>query len=106
MLDSAVLPLQIFQCAWKGSKKVLGTSSEKTSEIDAVSRSHVEQLPGFLVVGGEEWDPFRLNGARSELVSLSLVTRHDINGLVGLSMHLLTHAWAKDRQDLKQQKQA
>lgn len=36
---------------------------------------------------GEEWDDFRLIEASSKLVSLSLVTRHDLDGSVGLSMH-------------------
>ncbi|KAH8674828.1 hypothetical protein BGZ60DRAFT_279597 [Tricladium varicosporioides] len=106
MLDSAVLPLQIFQSAWDSSREVLSTSYKETSKIDTISQSHVKQLPGFLVAENHQWDPFRLNEASSELVSLSLVTRHDINGLVGLSMHPLTHAWAKDRQDLEQQKVA
>jgi tetratricopeptide (TPR) repeat protein len=103
MLDSAVLPLQIFQSTWDSSREVLRTSREETSEIDAMSRSHVLRLPSFLVVEGDEWDPFRLNEASSELVSLSLVMRHDLNGSVGLSMHPLTHAWAKDRQDPEKQ---
>jgi hypothetical protein len=106
MLDSAILPLQIFQSAWDSGREVLGTSREETSGINTMSRSHVLRLPGFLVAEGDEWDPFRLNEASSELVSLSLVTRHDLNGLVGLSMHPLTHVWAKDRQDLEQQKVA
>ncbi|TVY51960.1 hypothetical protein LSUE1_G010381, partial [Lachnellula suecica] len=105
MLDSAVLPLQIFPGAWKGNIEVLSTRQE-TSEIDAISQNHIERLPGFIIAEGEKWDPFRLNEASSELVSLSLATRHDINSSIGLSMHPLTHAWAKDRQDLQQQKEA
>jgi hypothetical protein len=106
MLDSAVLPLEVFQSAWESSKEVLSSSRGETSEINIISRSHVKRLPGFLVVNGHQWDPFRLNEASSELASLSLVTRHRVNGPVGLSMHPLTHAWAKDRQDLPQQKVA
>jgi hypothetical protein len=103
MLDSAVLPLQIFQSAWDGGREVLRTSREETSKLDAMSRSHVLRLPSFLVAEGDEWDPFRLIEASSKLVSLSLVIRHDLNGIVGLSMHPLTHAWSKDRQDPEQQ---
>jgi len=71
--------------------------------MDTISRSHVLRLLSFLVAIGDEWDPFRLIKASSKLASLSLVTRHNLKGLLDLSMHLLTHAWAKDRQDLKQQ---
>ncbi|KAM3067116.1 hypothetical protein ACMFMG_011672 [Clarireedia jacksonii] len=103
MLDSAVLPLQIFQSAWDSSREVLRTSYEETNEIDALSRSHTLRLPSFLVAEDDEWDPFRLIEASSQLVSLSLVIRHGIDSLVGLSMHPLAHTWAKDRQDSEQQ---
>jgi tetratricopeptide (TPR) repeat protein len=106
MLDSAILPLQIFQSAWDGGREVLRTSREETNEIDTMSRSHVLRLPGFLIAESDEWDPFRLIEASSKLVSLSLVMRHDLNGIVGLSMHPLTHAWSKDRQDPQQQDMA
>ncbi|PQE34078.1 Tetratricopeptide-like helical domain protein [Rutstroemia sp. NJR-2017a WRK4] len=103
MLDSAVLPLKIFQSAWDGGRKVLRTSRKETNEIDAISRNHVLRLPGFLGAEGDEWDPFRLIEASSQLISLSLVMRHGVDGLVELSMHPLAHAWAKDRQDPEQQ---
>jgi hypothetical protein len=54
-----------------------------------MSRNHVLRLPGFLVIGSDEWDPFRLIEASSKLVSLSLVMRHDLGGSVGVSMHPL-----------------
>ncbi|PMD38716.1 HET-domain-containing protein [Hyaloscypha variabilis F] len=106
MLDSAVLPLQIFQSAWDGSREILGTSHGEKNEIDTISRSHINQLPSFLVVKSKEWNPFRLNEASSELALLSLITRHNGNDLVGLSMHPLAHAWARDRQTLEQQQDA
>jgi hypothetical protein len=107
MLDSAVLPLQIFQSAWDGGRKVLRTSRDKTSKIDAMSRSHVSRLPNFLAAESDEesdeWDSFRLIEASFKLVSLSLIMQHDLKGSIGLSMHPLTHAWFKDRQDPEQQ---
>jgi hypothetical protein len=103
MLDSAVIPLEIFQSAWISGRKVLRSNCEETSAIDAMSRSHALRLPGLLVEESDEWDPFRLTEASSKLVSLSLAMRHDLNGSMELSMHPLTHAWAKDRQDLEQQ---
>jgi tetratricopeptide (TPR) repeat protein len=106
MLDSSALPLQIFEKAWYGGRKVLGISAEETGDMDAMSRSHVLRLPSFMVAESDEWDPYRLVEASSLLVSLSLATRHDLDGLPGLSMHALTHVWAKDRQELAQQGEA
>lgn len=103
MLDSAILPLQIVQSAWNSGREVLRTRREETTGIKAISQSHVSQLPSFLVAEADEWDPFRLTEASSKLASLSLVIRHDLEGLQGLSMHPLAHAWAKDRQDLEWQ---
>ncbi|KAL5313277.1 hypothetical protein ACEPPN_019010 [Leptodophora sp. 'Broadleaf-Isolate-01'] len=100
MLSSNVLPLQIFEEGWKGCKEILQDSDEARG-IDKFSRDHVSQLPSFMVPEEDEWDPFRLIEASSLLASLSLVTRHDLDGGVVLSMHPLTHAWAKDRQDSK-----
>ncbi|KAM0182352.1 hypothetical protein ACHAPF_001242 [Botrytis cinerea] len=102
ILDSAILPCQIFEEAWNNSK-LISTESEESNEIDDLSRNHILRLPSFLVVEGDNWDSFRFTEASSQLVSLSLVIQHNADGLLGLSMHPLAHAWAKDRQDPKQQ---
>ena len=102
MLDSSVLPLQIFEEAWKGCKEVSQTN-DKGRGIDEFSRDHVLRLPKLMVADDDEWDQFRLTEASSLLASLSLATRQDLNSCMGLSMHPLTHAWAKDRQDSKRQ---
>ncbi|KAH9203233.1 P-loop containing nucleoside triphosphate hydrolase protein [Leptodontidium sp. 2 PMI_412] len=100
MLGSGVLPLQIFEEGWKGCKKISEANNEARA-VDEFSQDHVLQLPSFIVLEQDEWDPFRLIEAVSLLASLSLVTRHDLVSGRGLSMHPLTHAWAKDRQDSK-----
>ena len=102
MFDSSVLSFQIFEEAWKGCRKISQASDEDRG-IDEFSRDHVLQLPKLMVPDEDEWDHFRLTEASSLLTSLSLATRQDLNGYVGLSMHPLTHAWAKDRQDSKRQ---
>ncbi|KAM0310604.1 hypothetical protein ACHAO8_007970 [Botrytis cinerea] len=102
MLDSAILPCQIFEEAWNNSK-LISTESEESNEIDDLSRNHILRLPSFLVAESDEWDSFRFTEASSQLISLSLIIQHNTNGLLGLSMHPLAHAWAKDRQDPKQQ---
>ncbi|TVY45402.1 Kinesin light chain [Lachnellula subtilissima] len=103
MLDSSVLPLQIFEEGWKGSRKISQASDKLRGGIDEFSRDHVLRLPSFMDPEEDEWDPFRLTEATSILASLSLVTRHDLDGGVAISMHPLTHAWAKDRQNSKHQ---
>ncbi|KFY88696.1 hypothetical protein V500_06177 [Pseudogymnoascus sp. VKM F-4518 (FW-2643)] len=102
MLDSSVLPLQIFQSTSEGCRFVRRNRMKENNTCD-VTTSHVLQLPHFIIADSNEWDPYRLTEARSLLASLSLVTQHDLDGSPGLSMHPLTHAWAKDRQDSKKQ---
>ena len=102
MFDSSVLPFQIFEEAWKGCREISHASDEDRG-IDEFSRYHVLQLPKLIVPDEDEWDHFRLTEASALLVSLSLATRQDLSSCVGLSMHPLTHAWAKDRQDSKRQ---
>ncbi|EON65752.1 hypothetical protein W97_04991 [Coniosporium apollinis CBS 100218] len=106
MLHSSILPLEIFQDAWEGSRRILLANHTNTSELGNLRQWHISQLPDFMVIEGSEWDAYRLVEASSLLVSLSLITRHDSDGVPGLSMHPLTHAWAKDRQELNQQGQA
>jgi hypothetical protein len=98
MLDSSQLPLQIFEEAWKGSRKI-SQASDETRDLNEFSQDHFSQLPNFMIPEEDEWDSFRLTNATSRLTSLSLVTRQDLEGGVVLSMHPLTHTWAKDRQD-------
>ncbi|RDW70985.1 putative kinesin light chain 1 protein [Coleophoma cylindrospora] len=105
MVASSILPLWIFEAAWYEGKNIAYDNST-TSSIDHLAQSHVSQLPSFMVIDGDAWDDYRLLEASSLLVSHSLVTRHNQNDSLGLSMHPLIHAWAKDRQSLKQQEAA
>jgi tetratricopeptide (TPR) repeat protein len=102
MLDSSILPFQIFEEAWKGCRE-MSQASDEDRGIGEFSRDHVLQLPKLMVPDEDEWNHFRLTEASSLLTSLSLATRQNLNNCVGLSMHPLTHAWAKDRQDSKRQ---
>ncbi|KFY48789.1 hypothetical protein V495_01031 [Pseudogymnoascus sp. VKM F-4514 (FW-929)] len=103
MVDSSVLPLQIFQSAWNECGEILCVNSTDESDTLALTISHVIQLPAFVMADSDEWDSYRLTEARDLLASLSLVTEHDLDGSPGISMHPLAHAWAKDRQDSKEQ---
>ncbi|OBT53876.1 hypothetical protein VE04_06248 [Pseudogymnoascus sp. 24MN13] len=103
MLGSSVLPMLIFEEAWKGCRKI-SQASDEVRAIDQFSPEHVSRFLNFMdfiVPEEDEWDPFRLIEASSLLASLSLVARHDLDGRMGLSMHPLTHAWARDRQTSK-----
>jgi hypothetical protein len=104
MLNSSILPLQIFENAWVGGREFLRAARNEAGSMDSMSQSHISRLPSFIEVGNDNWDPYRLIEASSLLTSLSLVTRHILNGSLRLSMHPLAHAWAKDRQDSEQQK--
>jgi hypothetical protein len=96
ILDFVILNLQVFEEAWEGCKDI---KNVETIGIEKFSQSHVSLLPRFIVPEDDERDPLRLIEASSLLVSLSLVTRHNLDGYLRLSMHPLTHAWAKERQD-------
>ncbi|KFY74489.1 hypothetical protein V499_05485 [Pseudogymnoascus sp. VKM F-103] len=105
MLHSSALPLQIFENAWNRSRNVLHVSDTEI-DLGTCSRWHALQLPEFMEVEANEWDPHRLNKASYLLVSLSFVVRSNLAGeSPSLSMHPLAHAWAKDRQELIQQGQ-
>ncbi|KAK5011779.1 hypothetical protein LTR28_003979 [Elasticomyces elasticus] len=72
---------------------------EENSNVDCLDPWHGHQLPDFVGVQNEEWDSFRLSEAIDLLSSLSLVTKDIEDGVTFLSMHPLTHAWAKERQE-------
>lgn len=106
MLHHNFLPIQIFEDAWNGSSQVLHTDDTEPILIESLRPWHVYQMPNFMEVEGLEWDAYRFDEASSMLVSLSLVIRNSSAGVQGLSMHPLTHAWARDRQESDQQGQA
>ena len=103
MVHSSDFPLQMFEYAWGRARKAIKVSDSELT-IETVCRWHALQLPEFMEVEANEWDPYRLNKASHLLVSLSFVVRRNSPGRPpSLSMHPLAHAWAKDRQDLGQQ---
>ncbi|OBT73867.1 hypothetical protein VF21_06673 [Pseudogymnoascus sp. 05NY08] len=105
MLHSSALPIQIFENAWNRSRNVVDVCDTEADQ-GTCSRWHALQLPEFMEVEANEWDPHRLNKASYLLVSLSFVVRRNLAGeSPSLSMHPLAHAWAKDRQELVQQGQ-
>jgi tetratricopeptide (TPR) repeat protein len=106
MLHSSLLPLQIFEDAWTGARRVLQAKRAEKDEIGAVGQQHASWLPEFVGVEADQWDDYRIKRASVLLVSLSLVTRYCLDGFDGLLMHPLAHAWAKDRLRKERQQQA
>lgn len=95
VLHYSLLPVQIFEEAWKFSRDILDDIDPDNRE-DLLSKWHVSQLPRFINAAGNEWDSFGLTKAIILLASLSLVHK---DKFLSISMHPLTHAWAKDRQE-------
>ncbi|KAH7380186.1 hypothetical protein BKA66DRAFT_420258 [Pyrenochaeta sp. MPI-SDFR-AT-0127] len=106
MLHSSMLPLEIFKEAWHDARRLLQAKPHEMNKPYELRSWHVSKLPEFIDVQMEDWDNYRLNKASALLVSLSLVTRHSLGRIGGLSMHPLAHAWAKDRLQPEQQCQA
>ncbi|KAG4431385.1 hypothetical protein IFR05_013127 [Cadophora sp. M221] len=104
VLSTIFLPLQIFESAWNGSKAVRDAPGVGKKELHVISRSHVQQLPSFLMAESDNWESRRLKEAIYQLFSLSLITRHD--SPAGVSMHVLAYAWVKDRLDQTKQDEA
>lgn len=98
MLHFSRLPMQIFEDAWKASRR-----AGMSCELGTLSQWHVFQLPDFLVMIQGDWDSFRLQEAVSLLASLFLITESTQSGSVEISMHSLVHAWTKTRLNSKEQ---
>lgn len=113
MLHSSMLRLSIFKYAWVGARAVfflVESMEEDDLKID-LRKWHISCLPEFLNMkmineDSMEWDDSRIRAAAARLTSLSLVTEHRLRNAIGLSMHSLTHAWAKDRLDLERRSKA
>ncbi|KAL9617923.1 MAG: hypothetical protein Q9160_007289 [Pyrenula sp. 1 TL-2023] len=95
MLHYSSIPFQLFEEAWKGSMKIHSNYDLDAGKDIWLGQWHVSQLPEFMNTKANEWDSFHLTGAVSLLTSLSLVHK---DASLSISMHPLTHAWAKDRQ--------
>jgi tetratricopeptide (TPR) repeat protein len=105
MLGCSPLPLAIFEAAWRGAQEIAMTTVDD-DYIDIPSPWHVKQLISLVEVDADEWDSFRVTEAIHLLTSLSLITANNKDGQASISMHPLTHAWAKDRQERRAQDQS
>jgi tetratricopeptide (TPR) repeat protein len=99
------LPFELFKDAWTGAQYARDTPA-KTASIDKLSKWHVSQLPQFVQVDLDKWDPYRLHRAQNLLQSLALVTKGKESGSPTVSMHPLTHAWTNIRQNQVRKRQS
>jgi tetratricopeptide (TPR) repeat protein len=105
MLSPEEMPIAIFEAAWQGAHNVSRYTVE-TDNVGIISQWHVSQLPPFIETEEEEWDSFRVVEASHLLISLALIVGNNQHGSMTMSIHALTHAWMRDRQNKQDQNQA
>lgn len=114
ILHSSVLRLDIFEYAWAGARSVSQSCPAETSKTRErgdpreleLGPWHISHLPKFINIQAMDWDAYRLKSAAARLASLSLVTRHSMGDVDGVSMHPLAHVWAKERIQTEQHRKA
>lgn len=101
MLDSSSLPLSLFEEAWRGTRADIYTDTfNSCTDWRSAYSQIIPNLPRFLGADHDTWDAFAILEAIHLLESYSLL-KLDISGnSQSISTHPLTHAWAKDRQDI------
>ncbi|KAL3420952.1 Kinesin light chain 5 [Phlyctema vagabunda] len=96
-LDRNGVSEEIFTRAWKYPHQIVEPAED---EIEFLSTWHMARRPKLLRAQDttKELDLRGWRAAREVLHSFSLVTlTQDANGVCRISMHPLTHAWARDR---------
>lgn len=93
------------------SQKILGLVGDDKDEdgggdVGHLVTWHVSHLLPFIRADEETWDSFRLVEAVHLLEAYSLVAVNGSGDAMSITMHPLTHAWARDRQGVKQQQQS
>ena len=101
------LPLSWFKAAWMTARTICSGKGDD-DRIEYVTPWHVSKLLPMISTEKDEWDPFRLTRAVSQLKALALVsTNFDQDlGFRSLSMHSLIHAWANERRKSKERQDA
>ena len=96
------LPLPLFEAGWKGAQSISPSNNDDDDTIQ-LTPWHVSHLLPLIQADGDTWDSFRLIEAISLLKAFSLVSTDIHSGFLSVSMHPLTHAWARDRQEMAEQ---
>ena len=109
MLASGQLSLSLFQVIWQEARDILQDAIDDADGDEDVSHLvtwHVSHLLPLVEAEDETWDSFRLVEAVHLLEAYSLVVFNGSGDAMSVTMHPLTHAWARDRQELTQQQQS
>ena len=93
------LPLPLFQAGWQGAQNISPSEADDNDEAIRLTPWHVSRLLPFIQADVDAWDSFRLVEAVHLLKAFSLVLTDMHDGFLSVSMHPLTPAWARDRQD-------
>ena len=96
------LPLPLFEAGWRGAQTIPLSTFGDDDKI-RLTPWHVSHLLPLMRADGDAWDSFRLIEAIFLLKALSLVSTDTHSGFLSVSMHHLTHAWARDRQAVTEQ---
>ena len=85
----------LFEAAWKGV--AMGVEDHSEDDLLLLTPWHVSHLSPLIQAGSTSWDSFRLVEAIRQLEAFSLVSVDASEGSLVVSMHPLTHYWARDR---------
>lgn len=97
-LGSAPFLVPFFRATWHGARELLAKSRDN-HVLQSLGRWHIDNLLTVIDTHEEEWDPFRLLGAINDLKSVALISEVQVNNDIGVQIHPLVRAWARDRQD-------
>ena len=96
------LPIPLFEAGWKGAHSVAFGNADN-DKVTKLTPWHISRLLPLMQADSTAWDSFRLIEAISLLKASSLVSTDTHSGFLSVSMHPLTHAWARDRQEKPEQ---
>lgn len=107
MMTPSPLPLRLFKTAWEEcQKREFLNDADDDGDVRDLTTRHVDHLISPLKLRAGSWDSHQLVEAIHLLKSLSLLSEETSNGLTSISMHPLTHSWARDRQSPDSQVQS
>jgi tetratricopeptide (TPR) repeat protein len=106
MLGQSRLPWTFFQEVWAGASHVLANPVEDETVLNKLSLWHVDQVPAVFQLEADQGGSFQLNEATQLLKAFALISVDVSDGGTSLSMHPLIHAWARDRQEQREQKES
>lgn len=102
-------PLFLSEEAWRRARMIPTDQDDHAEDnryLKLLTPWHTRHLPSVCDTTGGAWDNGRITDALSLLRTFALISLNTNDVLQHISMHPLVHAWARDRQDLIQQRTA